>query len=328
MRRADLPTDDRGATTLLVGIDEAGYGPRLGPLVVAGAAFRVGGGSTRLPDDLLARPGEPARGRLVVGDSKELYGPSKDLRRLERPVLAFASAAGGPMRDLDDLLVAVGVAPAERRAAPWYASAPPALPQRAERAEVDAAAAGLRAALAEAGVEFVGFAAVVLAETRLNEAVALSHNKADVLFDASAHVLDRLLERRRSGEAADAVLDRHGGRRFYLRPLASRWPQRFPWALEETPTSSRYRLALGDADAHLRFEVEADRRAPHVGLASMLAKYLRESFMGLWNGYFAALCPGVAATAGYAEDARRWLAESRAARLAAGVEDEKIVRVR
>ncbi len=38
--------------TVLAGIDEAGYGPTLGPLVVSLAAFRVAGAEAEAPGDL------------------------------------------------------------------------------------------------------------------------------------------------------------------------------------------------------------------------------------------------------------------------------------
>ena len=60
----------------------------------------------------------------------------------------------------------------------------------------------------------------------------------------------------------------------------------------------------------------------------MLAKYLREVFMSLWNDWFATLCPEVRPTAGYTEDGRRWLNESRAARDAAGIPDAALSRTR
>lgn len=331
---------------LRIGIDEAGLGPTLGPLVVAGAAFRVADDGAPFDVDLSARlaPALGARGRgaragrggagtpLVVGDSKAVFGPTHDLAVLELPVLAFAAcrdgADGRVPATLDELLASVGADPAERLLLPWYAGVAPALPCAADPEDVADAASRLRDALAACGVRFGGFRADVVPESRLNRAFGLVPNKADLLFERSAHVLDGLASLRAPGETFGAVFDRQGGRRFYLPPILSRWPQRFTSPLEETPTVSRYAVHLGDATAELRFVVGGDAAAPETGLASMLAKYLREVFMGLWNDYFAGVCPGVPRTAGYATDARRWLDASRAHRIAAGIGDDRLVRTR
>ena len=44
MRGATIPPSREGGRLILAGIDEAGYGPILGPLCTGAAAFRVEGG--------------------------------------------------------------------------------------------------------------------------------------------------------------------------------------------------------------------------------------------------------------------------------------------
>ena len=306
---------------LLIGIDEAGYGPLLGPLVVAGAAFRVGGASS--PAEAGARIAVALRAAdLAVGDSKRIFGPAHDLSALERPVLAFAEAPA----DLDELLRRVAIDRSIRGAAPWYAGRRP-LPCVTTKDELAGARTRLAAALADASIEFVGSAADVVPERRLN---LLFHqgNKADALFAVAAGVLDRLAGRREATEALCVVFDRQGGRAYYGPKLQNRWSEGLVMPVAESPRVSTYRLRIGCGPAEVSFEVEADGRHPQVGLASMLAKYLREVFMSLFNEHFAAICPGVTPTAGYVEDGRRWLEQTRSLRDAAGVADADLVRVR
>src|SRR5262245_23735239 len=95
-----------------VGIDEAGYGPNLGPLVMT--AVVVEGADDRPPDvwgDLagtVARAGDKD-GRLWVDDSKKVYRGGQGLDRLEAAALAAVAAAGGePPRSLAGLLASLG----------------------------------------------------------------------------------------------------------------------------------------------------------------------------------------------------------------------------
>ena len=88
---------------LLAGIDEAGYGPTLGPLVVTRVALQIEGDDpwTALAP-VVAVPG--GRGKkadgdepLWVGDSKQVYSGPRGMQRLERTVLAFTALATGSM---------------------------------------------------------------------------------------------------------------------------------------------------------------------------------------------------------------------------------------
>jgi len=322
---------------LIVGVDEAGYGPLLGPLLVAGSAFRVpdpepgttpdvGAAGERVRRAFAGRGRGPAR--LLVDDSKKVYR-RRGLGGLERPLLAILAASGGAWPgDFDDFLVAVGVDPGVRRDRAWYAGSPPRFPLCHEDGELDDETAALRKRLASEEVEFVGLAADVVPEDRLNALSDVSGNKSDTRFELSASVLERLAASARPGETIVAVMDRQGGRKHYLPHIQRRFPDGFPWTLGESATLSRYRIDQGGRTWFVEFRVGGDAEAPQVGLASMLAKYLRELHMLVFNDWFATLCPDVRPTAGYTQDGRRWLDETRAARDAAGVPDTTLTRTR
>ncbi len=94
---------------ILAGIDEAGFGPILGPLVVTGVSFRV-------PDDQLdvclwetlreSCSHLPARAaqRLVITDSKKLYRSRRHLPAIERPALVMLAVKDHPPQEWLELL--------------------------------------------------------------------------------------------------------------------------------------------------------------------------------------------------------------------------------
>ena len=323
---------------ILAGIDEAGYGPVLGPLVVGCCAFEVA--TTPLDGDdlpcLWARLGRSvSRSRsksgrtLHVNDSKVVYTPAAGLRELERSVLALATAAGGWPADLDALVARVAAdAVADLADHPWYAPVagePFPLEQPANTVRV--AANGLKAEMTRCGATVVHLAARVLPERRYNRMVAATRNKASVLFSTSALHLDHLL--RTYGDAGlTIVCDRQGGREHYgalLRLMFDEWSLT---VVSEGDAGAAYDLKRGDSTVRIAFREKAESGCLPVAVASMLAKYLRESFMRRLSGYWQARVPGLAGTAGYYTDGMRFLADIAAARSAMGVADEDLIRSR
>src|SRR5476649_2601 len=111
-----------------VGIDEAGYGPNLGPLVMAVVACRAPDSEMDLwkaMSKVVRRHGQKGE-RLLVADSKLVYTAGKGLCMLESSVLAFL--CGGDLLSLKevglcslDLVEAVcGNSLAEMKKEPWF----------------------------------------------------------------------------------------------------------------------------------------------------------------------------------------------------------------
>jgi hypothetical protein len=323
---------------LLVGMDEAGYGPHLGPLVVAAAALEFAGDAApsaslwALLRQTVRRRPAGSSDRVVICDSKRAYSTANreaGLATLERTVLGFLAAWGLRPRTLADLLAMVAVGTPDAAPEPWHRPADLALPWQAPAEAVAGAARLLERGLGAAGAAAGRLAANVVPAARLNRLIADGgRNKAQALF---AVTLELLADLRRFRPDADLLItmDQHGGRHHYADLLAGAFPMQAVETVEESADGSRYRLGPppgGRGTMHLAVRQRAEERSLLAALASMAAKYLRELHMHQMNAFFQARVPNLKATAGYGRDARRFLEETRAARAAADLPLEILLR--
>src|SRR5262245_59733185 len=290
---------------VIVGIDEAGYGPTLGPLCVGMAALRVDAGDDgKTPDlwKLLAagvcreprRAGHAdARGRIAVADSKKLklansVKTTHPLVHLERGVLAFARQRAGDAAPLtDDGLFAMLGARIDGHAC--YSCPARALPVSLTEGEIAVAAAVLSSALARSGVRLLDLRCDVTCEPEFNRVLDETGNKAATTGAAFARHLQRAWDLwpgdgAPGGRRLGIVCDRLGGRAMYGDLLRLAIPGAEPEVLEESETRSRYVLSGRGADgaerrAGVAFLTEGESAHLPVALASMVAKYVRELAM-------------------------------------------------
>ncbi len=292
------------------GIDEAGLGPTLGPLVFGATLFTGPAPALRDLRATLAgtvdRAFDPSGGRLGVDDSKRLYTARQSLVPLELPALALLRPQQAELPAtlealLDDVTPAVELPE-------WYRATEP-LTIAIDESTVRAWRRRLASTLAAAGVAAAVARAEPLFEAELNAGFARGRNKAELVLDRVGPLLRRLVAAAADRDVVLAV-DRLGGRRYYGDFLRHLFPLRPLRTLDESPDCSRYRIDDGARRIEISFEVGGDQRHLAVAWASLCAKYLRERFMARFNRWFGARKPGLAPTAGYPEDARRWLAEA------------------
>jgi len=293
---------------LIIGTDEAGYGPNLGPLVVTATAWRCA--SDMVAEDLwhglhrvLTNAPRAGDQRLYVADSKAVYQSGDSLESLEVPVLAFMGLLGEQLQTMEDLgaVLCGSEFSAGYQAEPWNAEGGPRLPVDSSSEHIDEWVQELRSALKEAGTELLGIRSRVIFPEEFNRLVAEVDSKGAVLSAATL----RLVRQHRDAHATEPALvvcDKHGGRNRYDELIGTHFDDQFVFRLEESRERSRYRMG----SMEFCFRTKAEALLP-AALSSMVSKYVRELLMRQFNSWWQARVPGLKGTQGYPVDARRFL---------------------
>ena len=300
------------------GIDEAGYGPMLGPLCVAAAGFSLD--IDHDPNTTLTQPSLPnlwdilgnavcrtrrdPQRRIAIDESKKLKGARTakmhPLTHLERGVLSFAAVRKELPKTDSSLFKQLG---ADVQQQPWYDNEL-SLPISQDAGLLKISGGKLNRALESAGVDYLGTVCEIIDAASFNKQVERTGRKSSVNLSAAMRLVDRIW---RTWDAAHIVLDRQGGKMRYRADLQQCWPEAQVTVCDESPKCSSYQLCRGQHQLWLSFQVSAEDQHLPVALASMTAKYTRELLMERLNGYFGQHLPDLRPTAGYVQDARRYL---------------------
>lgn len=296
---------------VLAGIDEAGFGPLLGPLVVSSTAFSIP--QQLLTADLwqllrksVGSTRKHLAGRLLITDSKKAYSKQKGIGHLQRTVLACLDCLDKKPATLTELLSLLSPDSIERlRDCPWHKDIAD------HRLSVDAADLAiattvLKEDLASNGIELLGLQSRCLDVAYYNKMVGSVKNKASVLFTAVCQLIKDVLDNSET-DYVQVIIDRQGGRTRYRRNLARMFPGMELKIIKEDQTTSSYELTAKGRQMRLHFVVGADRRFLPTALASMVSKYIRELLVDNMNHYFTGLLPDLKPTAGYWKDGLRFI---------------------
>lgn len=296
-----------GQTSFHVGVDEAGLGPNLGPLVIVATRWSGLLGST---DDLWktveSAVTQVADGRrLHIGDSKAVYKNKGDFPSLERSARGLLAAAGIRESGLAALVERVDPV-AELNDVPWLSGVvdgPPEPPSEI-----------LAELLSQLGAR-LELAAAFVPANRFNAFLNRCESKGQALSRLSLETLRRVWS---PEDAPTAVwCDKHGGRNRYDDLLLEQSDGAFVVRHEEGRAASRYTIG----ESEIVFGVKSERHFP-VACASIIAKYLRQRAMRAFNAWWAERVPGVKPTEGYPQDAKRFREAVESQRLSLEISDD------
>ena len=296
---------------VVVGIDEAGYGPLLGPLVVSSAAFEIPDSLLKadmwgLLTDSVGKQRAKLFGRLLINDSKQAYNKAIGITHLQRTVLATLKCLGQDPQTIAELLWMLCPDCLSRLGGyPWY--------QRLDLCKLDVGRADVAVAadvfsknLAKHDMRVLWLKSCCLDVAYYNRMVENVRNKSDVLFTAAASLIQHAFNNLNLG-TLQILVDRQGGRTNYTAGLRKMFPELSLSVLQEDDNDSSYELKGGDKTMRIHFVVGADERFLPVSLASMVCKYVRELLNARMNEYFVSFNPELRPTAGYWKDGKRFV---------------------
>lgn len=313
-------------TKLILGIDEAGYGPSMGPLVIGATAWRVPIGLEvqemvqLLAPEFQAKPMRGTSNYIPIGDSK-LVNKDKighaSLSAGAQFLLRASKLEASKSCGIDNVLPWVACKDSDRlKEVAWYGtrnatSASSSTSSDATTGECsEQNESSFHAAVAKLdclGVELVDVRARVLDEPEFNRQVDRMGNKSSLLSELSLKLARDVIDSNAvKDEPISVYCDKHGGRNRYQVFLMDCFDQEWFTIQAEGQRSSQYTATWAESPMTIQFQAEGDSIFPSAA-SSILSKWIREELMLKLNAFWQSKSEYyIAPTAGYYVDAVRF----------------------
>lgn len=300
---------------VLIGTDEAGYGPNLGPLVITAVTWILPDGTK--PADLgcqlssiISDKADRKQQKLHVTDSKQVYQAGKSLQNLEVGVLAFLKTMGIQPPHLSALgnhLASTAFDSGYQALCGGKVTEDLILPVTDCQTVLNDLSQRLGEALNATGISCVKIESRIIFAEEFNNLVDAAGSKGVVLSEATLKLVRSAVDAVRRGQRAATaesgwvICDKHGGRNRYDELISNAFDDELVFRIEESRASSRYKAS----NLEFCFRTKAEELMP-VALASMVSKYVRELTMEQFNRYWQSQVDNLKPTKGYPVDAARF----------------------
>lgn len=348
---------------LVIGMDEAGYGPNLGPLVISATVWRVTG-DPRHTDfwqslgSVVSQTPVKTSERIHVADSKEVYSPAKGLQPLEQSIqtiFGLTSQNSNSFRSLCDWLVtsnsvstSSGVpeqlcrpsangdfvtstidSDSTRCFEPSFLDVEPWFHDVDLLLPTTCQPSDLEESRSRLKTA-CGSAGIQLVKIASDVVLTERFNSVSNYYSSKGAALSRftlgLLRSVWDPDSNEPTLiigDKHGGRSRYDELIDEQLDGQMIFRLQEGRQKSSYRVG----ESEINFQTRAEEYFP-VAVASMVCKYVREQSMRLFNDFWRRLIPDIKPTKGYPVDARRFRNEITDTQKQLGIPDTTLWRER
>ena len=313
----------------LIGTDEAGYGPNLGPLVIGISLWHVPGPAEdvdlyQLLGDAVSA--EPTVERIAIADSKLLYKPGGGLALLERGVLSALRHIGFEPESWREIMSALmHQDDGQWKELPWYEDFDLPVPIDLAGTDLEIACDQFHDGLVNANVDLRRLQAQVVFPPRFNDDVEECGSKGQVLSQTTLGLVSDILSK--LDEPVLVICDKHGGRNKYGPLLQTLNPDTWVEVRKESRGESIYRWGKPERRVEIRFIAKGESWLPSA-LASMAAKYVRELAMTAFNRFWCQRVPELKPTAGYPLDAKRFKQDIATVQEKLGISDHTLWRNR